>query len=254
MADEGARTRGTDRAAETVWVIIPALDEEEALPAVLRDLPDHPRRQVIVCDNGSRDRTAEVARRAGASVVRDERRGYGRACLTALAELRRKDPSPRDVVVFLDADHSDDPRELPALIEPILREEADLVVGSRVLGPREKGALLPVARFGNLLATSLIWWWTGVEFTDLGPFRALRWRTLEELRMEDEAFGWTVEMQLKAAAMGLRCAEVPVSYRRRTGRSKISGTLRGSVLAGVTILSILLRFGLPGRGGLWRRG
>ncbi len=233
------------------WVVMPALDEEEALPHVLADLPDDESLQVVLCDNGSRDRTAAIAREAGAIVVEESVRGYGRACLTALEEISRRDPHDQDLVVFLDADHSDDPRELDLLLEPLREDRLDLVVGSRVLGRREKGALLPQARFGNLLATTLIWWWTGVEFTDLGPFRALRWGRLQELRMQDEAFGWTVEMQLKAAAAKLRCGEVAVSYRPRRGQSKISGTLQGTVMAGVTILSILFRFGLPGRGGLW---
>ena len=234
----------------TPWVVIPALDEEEALPLVLAGLPAAAR--VVVCDNGSRDRTAAVAAEAGAVVVREEERGYGAACRAALAELRRRGPDPRDVVVFLDADHSDDPADLPALLAPLERDEADLVVGSRVLGRKEKGALLPQARFGNLLATTWIWWLTGVEFTDLGPFRAIRWGALERLSMRDRAFGWTVEMQLKAAAAGLRCAEVPVRYRPRRGASKITGTVGGTVRASATILAILLRFGLPGRGGLWR--
>ena len=232
---------------------MPALDEEEALPHVLEDLPRDPALQLVLCDNGSRDRTAEIARAWGAIVVEESQRGYGRACLSALAEIERQQPGSDDLVVFLDADHSDDPRELPLLLQPLLDGRLDLVVGSRVLGQRAKGALLPQARFGNLLATTLIWWWTGVEYTDLGPFRALRWGRLQELLMQDEAYGWTVEMQLKAAAAGWRCGEIPVSYRPRRGESKITGTVQGTVMAGVTILSILFRFVLPARGGLWQR-
>lgn len=234
------------------WVVMPALDEEEALPHVLADLPRDPGLQVVLCDNGSRDATAQIAREAGAIVVEESRRGYGRACLSALAEIEARQARPEDLIVFLDADHSDDPRELPLLLAPLRNDELDLVVGSRVLGRREKGALLPQARFGNLLATTMIWWMTGVEFTDLGPFRALRWGRLRELAMQDEAYGWTVEMQLKAASARWRCGEIPVSYRPRRGQSKITGTLQGTVMAGVTILSILFRFGMPGRGGLWR--
>lgn len=246
--------RVADASDERIWVVIPALDEEEALPLVLAELPREPSLQVVLCDNGSRDATARIAREAGAVVVQEARRGYGRACLRALAQIEALGADARDLVVFLDADHSDDPTELPMLLQPLREDRLDLVVGSRVLGRREKGALLPQARFGNLLAITLIWWMTGVEFTDLGPFRALRWGRLRELHMEDEAYGWTVEMQLKAASAGFRCGEIPVSYRPRRGRSKISGTLKGSVLAGVTILSLLFRFGLPSRGGLWRDG
>lgn len=229
-----------------LWVVIPALDEEASLPLVLDALAKTEPARVVVCDNGSRDRTAAVARERGASVVREEQRGYGRACLTALAEVERQGARDDDPVVFLDADFSDDPTQITEVLAPLREGRADLVVGSRVLGRREKGALLPQARWGNWLATRLIGWITDVRFTDLGPFRALRWKHLKELSMEDEAFGWTVEMQLKAAAAGLRCVEVPVDYRRRVGQSKITGTLRGTVLASTTILSILGIW-------LWRR-
>lgn len=229
-----------------VWVVMPALDEEASIGRVLDALPDAASLgcvlQVVVCDNGSTDRTAEVARSRGAMVVREERRGYGQACLTALAAVRENGAQPDDVLCFLDADFSDDPSELPLVLAPLARDEADLVIGSRVLGQREPGALLPQARWGNWLAGHLIRWITGVRFTDLGPFRALRWSTFEALGMRDRAFGWTVEMQLAAAAGGFRCTEVPVSYRRRIGRSKITGTLRGTVLASTTILGILARW------------
>lgn len=233
-----------------VWIVMPALDEEDSIGLVLDALPERDALVVVVADNGSRDGTTEVARARGAQVVREERRGYGQACLTALEHIAGLEPGADDVVVFLDADFSDDPRELDRVIAPLLRGEADLVVGSRVLGQREPGALLPQARWGNWLAGHLMYWMTGVRFTDLGPFRAIRWRQLEALRMRDRAYGWTVEMQLKAASRGLRCVEVPVSYRRRVGRSKITGTLRGTLLASVTILSILGRWALPGHGGL----
>jgi len=225
-----------------VWVVIPALDEEESLPLVLDAMAGAEARHVIVCDNGSRDRTAEVAAEAGAIVVAQPKRGYGIACLTALREVRRLGAAADDLVVFLDADFSDDPTQLPQVVAPILDDQADLVIGSRVLGQRQRGALLPQARWGNWLATRCIHWITGVRFTDLGPFRAIRWSSLEALSMEDEAFGWTVEMQLKAASTGMRCVEVPVDYRVRVGQSKITGTLRGTVLASATILSILGRW------------
>jgi glycosyltransferase involved in cell wall biosynthesis len=223
---------------------MPALNEERSIGLVLRALPASRGHEltVIVCDNGSTDRTAEIAAQSGAIVVREPRRGYGQACWTAMAEAARRGIADHDVVCFLDADFSDDPTEIDAVLGPLERDEADLVIGSRVLGRREPGALLPQARLGNWLAGHLIRLATGVRFTDLGPFRALRWADLQALQMGDRAFGWTVEMQLKAAAAGLRCTEVPVSYRRRVGESKISGTVRGSVLAGATILSILLRW------------
>ncbi len=239
--------------ARPLWIVIPALDEEASIGLVLDALPRAPGITVVVADNGSRDATASVAQARGAVVVREPARGYGRACLAALAEIRRRRPDPCDVVVFLDADWSDDPLELPAVAGPVLAGEADLVIGSRVLGEREPGALLPQARLGNWLAGRLIRWTTGVRFTDLGPFRAIAWGALEALGMQEPAFGWTVEMQLKAAGGGLRCTEVPVRYRKRVGRSKITGTLRGTLSASLTILSILGRYALPGRGGLWRR-
>lgn len=214
-------------------VVIPALNEESSLPLVLADLPPGVRR-VVVADNGSRDRTAEVAREGGAEVVPAPRPGYGSACLAGLAHLRRS--GPPEVVVFLDADYSDHPEELPHLVEALLRGEADLVIGSRVLGSREPGALLPQARAGNLVACLLIRFLYGHRFTDLGPFRAVRWEALEALGMSDPDFGWTAEMQVKALRRGLRVAEVPVSYRRRIGVSKITGTVSGTIRAGHKIL------------------
>jgi len=232
-------------ADSVVWIVMPALDEEPSIGRVLDALPAVAK--VVVCDNGSTDRTAEVARAHGATVVHEARRGYGQACLTALAELPRQGAHDEDLVCFLDADFSDDPTELDLVLAPLREDHADLVIGSRVLGRREPGALLPQARWGNWLATRCIRWITGVRFTDLGPFRALRYGRLQALGMEDRAFGWTVEMQLKAASTGLRCVEVPVSYRRRIGRSKITGTVRGTVLASLTILSILGKWLLRGR-------
>lgn len=217
----------------TVDAVIPALDEAESLGLVLDALPSPPVRRVIVADNGSTDATAQVARERGATVVFEPRRGYGAACLKALAALAA---DPPDVVLFLDADLSDDPSEAPAVLAPILEGRADLVVGSRVLGQREPGALSPHARFGNWLATLLLRALYGVRYTDLGPFRAIRYDALMGLGMKDRDFGWTVEMQVRAARRGLRHVEVPVRYRRRVGRSKISGTVGGSIRAGVKIL------------------
>ena len=232
----------------TVDVLIPALDEEQALAQVLRELPRQGAgwsvRTVVVVDNGSRDRTAQVARAAGAIVVSEPRRGYGSACLAGLAEIRRDTP---DTVVFLDADHSDDPRELPLLLAPLARGAADLVIGSRVRGALERGAFTPAQAVGNRLAPALLRVLWGAETTDLGPFRAIRWEALEHLRMRDRGYGWTVEMQARALAARLRCVEVPVSYRRRRlGRSKISGTVRGVVGASWKILATIVRVRLGG--------
>jgi len=223
----------------TVDVVIPALDEEASLPLVLADLPRPPVRRIVVADNGSADGTARVAREGGAEVVTAPRRGYGSACLAGLAHLRQT--GPPDVVVFVDADYSDHPEELSSLIAPILAGEADLVIGSRVLGRRERGALLPQARAGNLVACLLIRLFYGHRFTDLGPFRAIRWDALERLGMADPDFGWTAEMQVKAVRRGLRSTEVPVSYRRRTGVSKITGTVSGTLRAGYKILWTVAR-------------
>ena len=226
-----------------VDVVIPALDEEAALPHVLAEIPRDLVRRVVVCDNGSRDRTADVAREGGAEVVHEPRRGYGAACLRALAHLR---DDPPDVVVFLDGDRSDRPEELPRLLDAI-RGGAALVVGSRARGARERGSLTPQQRVGNAIACLALRHLHGAEYTDLGPFRAIRWAALESLRMEDTAYGWTVEMQIKAARRGLVHAEVPVSYRRRIGVSKVSGTVRGTVMASITILSLLARYAGPER-------
>ena len=219
-----------------VDVVIPALDEAESIGLVLDSLPRPPIRKVVVCDNGSKDRTADIARAHGAVVVEESRRGYGSACLRALRAL---EPDPPEIVLFMDADRSDDPSDTSFVLEPILSGRADLVIGSRVLGEREPGALTPQARAGNWLASRLIRWLYGVRTTDLGPFRAIRWSELQRLEMRDPDFGWTVEMQVKAARQGLRCEDVPVRYRRRIGRSKISGTLSGTVAAGVKILGTI---------------
>jgi glycosyltransferase involved in cell wall biosynthesis len=219
-------------------VIIPAHDEEEALPRVLADIPPGVADAVLVVDNGSGDGTAAAARRAGATVVAEPHRGYGSACLAGIAAAAALRP---DVVVFLDADHSDHAEEMELLLEPIRRGEFDLVIGSRALGEREPGALLPQARIGNLLAVHLIRWLFGHHYTDLGPFRAIRWRSLETLGMRDRAFGWTAEMQVRAVQRRLRITEVPVRYRRRVGRSKISGTLGGTLRAGHGILGTIFR-------------
>jgi glycosyltransferase involved in cell wall biosynthesis len=222
----------------SVDVVIPALDEAESIGIVLASLPRPAIRRAVVCDNGSRDRTAEIARDHGALVVREPRRGYGAACQRALRAL---EDDPPEIVLFMDADRSDDPADLGSILAPILAGRADLVIGSRVLGTPERGALTPQARVGNWIATRLIAWLYGVRYTDLGPFRAIRYASLASLGMGDPDFGWTVEMQVKAARGGLRSEEVPVRYRRRIGRSKISGTLSGATAAGVKILGTIAR-------------
>jgi glycosyltransferase involved in cell wall biosynthesis len=225
-----------------VDVVIPALNEEQSIGRVLQALVDPRIRTRVVADNGSTDRTAEVARAAGARVVGAPRRGYGSACLAGIAELAR---TPPDVVLFVDGDFSDFAEEAGLLLDRI-EAGADLVIGSRMLGGAERGSLMPVARFGNWLSTRLIRRLYGVTFTDLGPFRAIRWDALQRIGMVDQDFGWTVEMQVRAARRGLRCDEVGVRYRPRIGVSKVSGTVRGSVRAGAKILWVIARDRLGG--------
>jgi glycosyltransferase involved in cell wall biosynthesis len=225
-----------------VDAVIPAWDEEATVGVQVAAVPRPPVRRVVVADNGSRDDTAAVAREAGAVVVPAPRRGYGSACLAGLDWLRRNDPP--DAVVFLDADLADDAAELPLLLAPLAAGAADLVIGSRTLGRRQRGALLPQGRAGNLVACWMIRLLYGHRYTDLGPFRAIRWSALERLGMADPDFGWTAEMQVKALRAGLALAEVPVSYRKRPGRSKISGTVSGTIRAGHKILWTVVRHAL----------
>ena len=223
------------RHGQRIAVVIPALNEEQAIGRVIADIPAWVD-EIVVADNGSRDATAAVARAGGALVVTEAERGYGAACQAGIGALRRP-----DIVVFLDGDYSDRPQEMAALVDPIATGEADFVVGSRVRGEREPGALTPQQRFGNWLACRLIRRLSGTRCSDLGPFRAIRAGALRTLDLRDRAYGWTVEMQLKAAEKGLRYLEVPVSYRARIGASKISGTISGSLMAGITILTVIAR-------------
>lgn len=219
-----------------VDILIPAYNEAPGIRRVVEPIVGLARR-VVVVDNGSTDATASEARAGGATVVYEAHMGYGRACLTGLAYLSA---DPPDVVAFMDGDLADDPSDFPALLAEIERG-ADLVIGSRATGQAEEGALSPHQAFGNWLATTLIRGLYGVRFTDLGPFRMVRWSALERIGMRDQNFGWTVEMQVRAAKLGLRCAEVPVRYRRRVGVSKVSGTVKGSVMAGTIILGTIAK-------------
>lgn len=218
-----------------VAVIIPAKNEAAGLPKVLTALPVWAA-PVIVADYNSTDGTDKVALAHGAILVRVTRPGYGAACLQAMAQL-----PPCDVVVFLDADASDRAEDIAELVAPIAQGRAEFVLGSRTLGHRERGALTPQQRFGNWLACLLMRWLWGARFTDLGPFRAIRKDALDQLAMRDQNFGWTIEMQVRAVKQGLRWLEIPVSYRRRIGKSKVSGTVKGTIKAGAKILYIIGR-------------
>ena len=221
-----------------ISVIIPVFDEEESLPLVLGEIPPDLVDEVVVVDNGSTDRSAQVATASGARVVHEPRRGYGSACLAGIAACQP------GIIVFLDGDYSDYPQDMPELLRPLLEGRADLVLGTRMVIPESRRVLLPQARFGNRMAAFLMRCLFGIRCTDLGPFRAIRSDALNELGMQDRDFGWTVEMQLRAKFAGLRVLEVPVRYRRRVGVSKITGTLRGTILAGYKILKTIFAYRL----------
>lgn len=216
-------------------VLIPAFNEEKSIAKVIGDIPKEWVRDIVVCNNLSRDNTVSVAKAAGATVIESDKQGYGTACLAGIEYLKNKDHKP-DVVVFLDGDYSDYPEELPQVVAPILDQDFDLVIGSRALGESETGSMTPQQIFGNWLATNLIRWFYRYNFTDLGPFRAIKYDALMQIAMQDPDYGWTVEMQVKAAKMKLKCTEVPVNYKKRIGVSKVSGTIKGSILAGHKIL------------------
>ncbi|NOT38153.1 MAG: glycosyltransferase [Saprospiraceae bacterium] len=221
-------------------VIIPVLNEEKSIAKVIDKLPKHLFRNIVVCDNGSIDNTARVASRAGAIVVHEPHKGYGSACLKALDYIHTQSILP-EVVLFIDGDYSDYPEESESLLLPIFNNTHDIVIGSRALGNAEKGSLTTVQLFGNKLASLLITVFYNLRITDLGPFRAIRFSALQKLNMKDRDFGWTVEMQLKAAKLKIRYLEVPVSYRKRVGESKISGTIIGSIKAGYKILYTIFK-------------
>jgi glycosyltransferase involved in cell wall biosynthesis len=224
-------------------VIIPAYNEEEAIALVIRAIPKELVTEIIVCNNGSRDNTRQNALNEGATVLDEPQSGYGNACLKGVAYLKSKPLSEQpDILVFIDGDYSDYPEQLPSLIAPILEQHTDLVIGSRVLGKREKASMTPQQVFGNWLATTLIRWIYGYHFTDLGPFRAIKWDKFLALNMIDRNYGWTVEMQIKAAKHHLTYTEIPVDYRARIGVSKVSGTIKGTILAGYKILFLIFKY------------
>jgi len=225
----------------TIDVIIPAFNEVKSIPLVLRDIPDSLVNEVVVVNNRSTDGTEKIARREGAVVLNENRQGYGYACLKGIDYLKNRTKKP-DIVVFVDADYSDYPNEMPHVVAPIIDDDYDMVIGSRARGKREKGSMMPQQIFGNWLATRLIKLFFNVTFTDLGPFRAIKFQKLLDLNMQDQTFGWTVEMQIKAIKNNLKFTEVPVSYRKRVGVSKIAGTLSGSVKAGYKIIYTILKY------------
>ena len=225
------------RSAPKISVIIPAFNEEESIGLVIKSLPQKKIKEVIVVDNGSTDKTAYIAKEHGARVVDEAYRGYGAACLKGISELNEP-----EIVVFLDGDFSDFPEEIESLVNPIINNQADFVLGSRMLLPQSRISLLPQARYGNLLAVFLLKLFFQHQFTDLGPFRAIRYKSLKALNMVDKNFGWTVEMQIKAVKHGLCIKEVPVQYRKRIGVSKITGTISGTFKAGFKIIFTIFKY------------
>jgi len=227
-----------NRMRPRVSLIIPALDEEKSIGSVLSAIPRQAVSEIIVVDNGSTDRTADVARHCGARVISEPRRGYGAACLAGIAEI----DADCEIVAFVDADFSDFPEDLEKLLAPLRDNLADLVIGTRTTMPDARAALTPQQRYGNWLATTLVKMFFGYRYTDLGPFRAIRRDALRKLDMIDRNYGWTIEMQIKAVRKKLRIVEVPVRYRIRIGRSKISGTVKGTILAGAKIIYTIFKY------------
>lgn len=227
--------------AEVIRVIIPALNEEKSIAKVINEIPKTIVKEIIVCDNGSIDKTSNEAEKAGATVLVENEKGYGASCLKSIEYINKlKDKT--DIIVFLDGDYSDYPEEMDKVVAPILNNKAEMVIGSRVLGTKEKGALRPQQIFGNWLATKMLHVFYGVKFTDLGPFRAITLDALNKLQMKDRNYGWTVEMQIKAAKQKIKSVEVPVNYRNRIGFSKVSGTVKGTVMAGYKIILTLFKY------------
>lgn len=228
--------------SHNIKVIIPAFNEQNAVGLVIDEIPKNLVSEIIVVDNGSTDNTCEIATQKGAIVLKENQRGYGRACLKGMDYIADQRDDLPDIVVFLDGDHSDYPEEMPKLIAPIENENIDLVIGSRAIGQKEKGSMTPQQVFGNWLATRLIRLFYNVSFTDLGPFRAVKYESLIKMDMQDKTYGWTVEMQLKAAKMKMKTTEVAMNYRKRIGVSKVSGTVKGTILAGYKIIYTIFKY------------
>lgn len=224
-----------------IAVIIPAFNEEDAIGNVIRDIPKGLVSEIIVCNNASFDNTEYVAKNAGATVLLENKKGYGYACLAGINYLKQQTTQP-DIVVFLDGDYSDYPQQMVDLVKEIVEKDIDLVIGSRALGNKEKGSMTPQQVFGNALATRLMKLLYGVKFTDLGPFRAIKWNALMQLHMQDKTYGWTIEMQLKAIKHKMTTSEIPMKYRKRIGVSKVSGTVKGTVLAGYKIITAIFKY------------
>ncbi len=222
-----------------IIVIIPAFNEAKSIDKVIAEIPKDIVGEVIVVNNNSSDETSKVARQAGATVLDEPRQGYGFACLKGIDYAKKQKP---EIVVFLDADYSDYPEEMRELIKPITEQNYDMVIGSRALGERQAGSMTIQQIFGNWLATNLMRLFYGVHYTDLGPFRAIKFESLLALNMQDTTYGWTVEMQLKAAKMKMKTTEMAVNYRRRVGKSKISGTVKGTILAGYKIITTIFKY------------
>ncbi|WP_417858114.1 glycosyltransferase family 2 protein [Xanthomarina gelatinilytica] len=221
-------------------VIIPAYNEADSIAKVIHDIPKTVN-EIIVVNNNSTDATEVNAKQAGATVLTESRKGYGYACLKGMAYVSKQEIKP-DIVVFLDGDYSDYPEELTKIVQPIIEDNIDFVIGARVKRLREPGSMTQPQIFGNGLATFLMRIMFGSNFTDLGPFRAIKYQKLLALKMEDKTYGWTVEMQLKALKQKLSYIEIPVSYRNRIGVSKVSGTLNGAIMAGIKILGWIFKY------------
>jgi glycosyltransferase involved in cell wall biosynthesis len=224
-----------------IRVIIPAFNEEESIPKVIAEIPKDLVSEVIVCNNNSSDQTKNNAMEAGATVLDEERMGYGYACLKGIDYVNKQFPET-DIIVFIDGDYSDYPEQMTEVVKPILDLNMDMVIGSRALGNKEKGSMTFPQRFGNWLSSKLLKLIYRVDFTDLGPFRAIRLDALNTMDMQDKTYGWTVEMQVKAAKQKMKFCEVAVDYKKRIGQSKVSGTVKGAFFAGVKIIYTIIKY------------